>query len=410
MSYPVQPGSSGAVGYAPYPHSEYPPQPPQPPRRRWMVPIAGVIAAAALATAGGVTAVAIANHQGNEQVVASHIGSTDDQQSNGQFPGFFGQGGPNSNGNTSGNGNNTAVTVPSSITDAVDPTIVDINVTLGLQQAAAAGTGIVLTSDGEILTNNHVIDGATAISVTDVGNGQTYKATVVGYDRTDDLAVLQLTNASGLATASIGSSASAATGDTIYAIGNAGGTGGTPAAAGGTIAALNQSITATDENGGNAEQLTGLIQVAADIQAGDSGGPLVDTDGHVIGINTAGNGNGAGFAIPIDAATSVAAQIEAGKASTTIHLGATAFLGISATESANGVQIAQIVQGSAAETAGLTAGDTLTALDGTTLDTAATLTSLLGTHHPGDRVKLTYLGTDGAQHSVTVTLAEGPAA
>jgi len=143
-----------------------------------------------------------------------------------------------------------------------------------------------------VLTNNHVIDGATSISATDVGNGKTYSATVVGYDRTHDIAVLALHNASGLQTATLGNSSTASVGEDVVGVGNAGGTGGTPSAAGGTITALNQSITASDEGDGTSEQLTGLIQTNANIQPGDSGGALVNDQGEVLGVDTAAS---AGF-------------------------------------------------------------------------------------------------------------------
>src|SRR6202012_2677347 len=168
------------------------------------------------------------------------------------------------------------------IASKIDPGLVDINTTLGYQQEQAAGTGIVLSSNGVILTNNHVIDGATSISVTDVGNKKTYTASVVGYDRTKDVAVLQLHNASGLQTATLGNSSNASVGEDVVGVGNAGGTGGTPSAAGGTVTALNQSITASDEGDGTSEQLSGLIETNAGIQPGDSGGALVDTSGTVI--------------------------------------------------------------------------------------------------------------------------------
>jgi S1-C subfamily serine protease len=136
------------------------------------------------------------------------------------------------------------------IASRVDPAVVDVTSTLGYEQATAKGTGIVLTSNGEILTNNHVINGATSISVTDIGNGKTYKATVVGYDESHDIAVLQLTGASGLTVATTGDSGSAAVGDDVVALGNAGGAGGTPAVASGVVTALNQAITASDEGSG----------------------------------------------------------------------------------------------------------------------------------------------------------------
>jgi S1-C subfamily serine protease len=234
----------------------------------------------------------------------------------------------------------------SQIAAKVDPGLVDINTTLGYQGGKAAGTGMVLTSTGEVLTNNHVIDGATSIKATDVGNGRTYTAKVVGYDETHDVAVLQLQNASGLQTVTL-SSAAAQTGQKVVALGNALGKGGTPSVVSGRINGLNQSITASDEGSGNAEQLTGMIGHNAPIQPGDSGGALASTQGEVIGMNTAASdssssGSSSGspsqssqtqaatqaFAIPITRASSIADQIQAGTASSTVHLGATAFLGV----------------------------------------------------------------------------------
>ena len=146
---------------------------------------------------------------------------------------------------------------------------------------------MVLTSSGEVLTNNHVVKGATSIKARDIGNGRTYQAKVVGYDHSHDIAVIQLQGASGLTTVTLGNSASAAVGQKVVALGNALGKGGTPAVATGHIAGLGASITASDEGAGTSEQLTGLIHHNAGIQPGDSGGPLVNTAGQVIGINTA---------------------------------------------------------------------------------------------------------------------------
>jgi S1-C subfamily serine protease len=236
----------------------------------------------------------------------------------------------------------------SQIASKVDPGLVDVVTTLGYQKGEAAGTGMVLTSTGEVLTNNHVIDGATSIKATDIGNGHTYTAKVVGYDKTHDVAVLQLEGASGLQTVSL-SSVGLQAGQKVIALGNAGGKGGTPSEVTGRITGLNQSITASDESAGNAERLTGMIGHDAAIQPGDSGGPLVDTYGQVIGMNTAGSssqaaGNQPGqtqtqtqaFAIPITGASSIASQIEAGTPSSTVHLGRTAFLGIETSPAGTG--------------------------------------------------------------------------
>jgi S1-C subfamily serine protease len=214
----------------------------------------------------------------------------------------------------------------------IDPGLVNITSSLGEPGTGVAGTGIVLGSSGEVLTNNHVIRGAISIAVTDVGNGHTYPATVMGYDAKHDIAVLQLQGASGLETASIGDSSNVAVGDEIAAIGNAGGRGGTPSATAGTVILLNRAVTVSDSATGGVEQLAGLLQFTALVQPGDSGGPLVDTAGQVIGVVTAasvgfGPSGGEGFAIPIDDAIAISKYIHAGTASTTLKSGPTDVLG-----------------------------------------------------------------------------------
>ena len=338
------------------------------------------------------------------------------------------------------------------IASRVDPAIVDVTSTLGYQQATAKGTGIVLTSNGEILTNNHVINGATSISVTDIGNGKTYKASVVGYDASQDIAVLQLSGASGLTTASTGNSSTVSVGDSVVALGNAGGVGGTPAVAPGSVTALDQSITATDEGSGSSEQLTGLIETNAGIQAGDSGGPLVNSHGQIIGIDTAastnyqfgGSGNGGfggqggfggsgssgsgssgssnsaggsttqGFAIPINTALSIARQIEAGQASSTVHIGATAFIGLQIASQQSsyyqGVVLAGAQAGTPAASAGLGQGDVVTTLNGKSVTSGTQIQEVLVGLHPGDKVSISWTDTSGQSHTASITLTNGPAA
>ena len=231
----------------------------------------------------------------------------------------------------------------SGVASRVAPAVVDISTTLADQEARLAGTGVVLSSGGLVLTNNHVIEGAGAITVRDVGNGRTYIASVVGYDSTDDVAVLRLAGARRLATAPIGGSSGLRVGDQVLAMGNAGGAGGTPSTASGTVQALDQSIIASDEATGGNEELTGLIESDAAVEPGDSGGPLVDRAGLVIGIDTAASsgysfrsGPRQSFAIPMDHALAVAAEIREGTESTTVHVGPTAFLGVTATSSSSG--------------------------------------------------------------------------
>ena len=331
----------------------------------------------------------------------------------------------------------TALTA-SQIASRVDPALVDVISTDGYQGAASAGTGIVLTSTGEILTNNHVIEGATSVKVIDIGNGKTYTATVVGYDASHDVAVLQAQGASGLTTASLGNSSTVQSGDSVTALGNAEGKGGTPAIASGAVTALNQSITASDELSSVSEQLTGLIETNAPIQPGDSGGPLVNSYGQVIGMDTAASSNyqlqgqsstaTQAYAIPIDDALSIAKQIEAGTTSADVHIGATAFLGleIGGSSSSQGgfggfggqnsqnntssVTIAGTVSGSPAASAGITAGDTITAVGGQSVTSAEDVAHALVKYHPGDSISISWTDASGQTHTANLTLTSGPAA
>jgi S1-C subfamily serine protease len=321
--------------------------------------------------------------------------------------------------NSTGSASQAASAGSADPVSTVSAAVVDINTTLGYSGGQAAGTGIVLTADGLVLTNNHVISGATAITATDVGNGRTYTATVVGYDRTHDIAVLRLANASGLRTASIGDSSAVAVGDQVVGVGNAGGVGGTPSSAAGSVTALDRSITAADAGDGTSEQLTGLIQVDAAIQPGDSGGPLVDSQGRVVGVDTAASSGSTlspsasqGFAIPIRSALAIADEIVAGNASADVHIGETAFLGVQGTaaQGSSGVAVAGVVDGSAAAAAGLAAGDMITAVDDQPVDSPDTLGAVMRAHHPGDKVAITWYDQQGQQHTSTVQLGGGPAA
>ncbi len=316
----------------------------------------------------------------------------------------------------------------SQIAAKVDPGLVDVTSTLGYRHAVAAGTGMVLTSTGEVLTNNHVIEGATAIRVTDVGNGRTYQATVVGYDQRHDIAVLQLRGASGLTTVDLGDSSAVSVGQQVVALGNAGGRGGTPSVAAGRITGLNRSITATDQAAGTSEQLTGVIRTNAGVQAGDSGGPLVNRAGQVIGINTAASasfqfqsGETQAFAVPVNQAEAIAAQIEAGHPSATVHVGATGFLGVEflasgavppgvpGTPGGSGAAVSGVLAGSPVARAGLAAGDVIVSLAGHRVASPSDVQSVLLLHHPGNRITITWTDQAGQAHTATVTLATGPA-
>jgi S1-C subfamily serine protease len=290
--------------------------------------------------------------------------------------------------------------------------IVLINTNLALEDASAAGTGIVLTKSGEVVTNNHVIRGATSVKVTVPATHKTYPATVVGYDIADDVALLQLQGASNLATATVGNSARLKVGQSTRAVGNANG-GGRLVQTIGRVTALNRTISVQDDNGGVA-QLRNLIQTSAHLVPGDSGGPLLDATNRVIGIDAAGsptfafNGNAPGYAIPINRAVSIVKQIAAQRASALVHIGATAFIGLSLDETPNGIAVHSVVSSSPADKAGLVQGDVITTLDGTQVSSYNDVRSFLFAKHPGDNVTIAYTDPLGNPGTTTIVLASGP--
>jgi S1-C subfamily serine protease len=379
-----------------------------------------VLGGTALVASAAVLAAALSG--GGAQVV-NGLGSTvqpgpsmDRQGPGSQVPGGGSFPFPNgSSPSPGGSGQNGSTPTTSAATAAQQVGVVDINTVLQYQGAKAAGTGMVLTSSGQILTNNHVIDGATSISVQVVTTGKTYPATVVGTAATQDVAVLQLRNASGLQPANLGNSASLQVGAAVTGVGNAGGTGGTPSAAAGTIVALNQSLTASDQNGQNAEQLTGMIETDANIQAGDSGGPMYDSTNHVIGMDTAASASRistpVGFAIPINQASAIADQIESGHASATIHIGYPGFLGVSIATDPNvsGAAVQSVLTGGPAAKAGIAAGDVITNVGSTAVASGTDLQAAISGHKPGQSVTVTWLDSAGQSHHANITLVTGPA-
>ena len=314
------------------------------------------------------------------------------------------------------------------ITRKVSPAVVDINTVIQTASgsAAAAGTGLIITSSGDVLTNNHVVEGSVSIKVTIQGKSGTYAATVLGVDPTDDIAVIHINGVSGLPTVTIADSSTVKVGDTIYALGNALGLGGAPRVTQGTVTALDQTITASD-NGAQAEQLTGMIQSDAEISPGDSGGALVNSAGQVIGIVTAGEAQGfrststtIAFAIPSSKAVDIANRILAGQAGNGVYIGPVGYLGVSVqTLDANsaaqlglsvssGAYVRGVVAGSPAEHAGITAGSVITRVNSVVVDSATALGDALHQYKPGDQVKITWIA-GSATHTATVTLISGPA-
>jgi S1-C subfamily serine protease len=350
-----------------------------------------------------------------------------------------------SNGSSSGNGQNSAIDV-NGIASKVSPSIV--NFTSSLDQGEAAGTGILISSSGLVLTNNHVIASSNQLEAEIGGDGSQHPAKVLGYDIQSDVALVQIEGVSGLDAASLGNSSSVQIGDAIVAMGNAGGKGGAPSVVSGTVTGLDQQITASDQDGSDAETLHGLIQTNANIQPGDSGGPLVDASGNVIGMDAAAStGNGGsgfgggsqneGYAIPIEDALAIGKQIEAGNGSDSIHVGAHAgILGVSVQSdttsngfgdpfggngdvggnsgqgsgSGNGAGVAGVQSGSGADKAGIQQGDTIVGIDGTTITSGSQLTHTMVRYGPGDSVKVQWVDSSGQTHSATVELGSGPPA
>jgi S1-C subfamily serine protease len=285
-----------------------------------------------------------------------------------------------------------------------------------------------------MLTNNHVIADATSITVDIGGTGDTHSAKVVGYDVADDVALVQIDGVKNLTVAELGDPSSVNVGDPVVAIGNALGQGGTPKVATGKVTALNQTVTAGDQGGGNTETLHDMIQTDAPIQPGDSGGALIDASGKVVGINTAAAGGSSrfqqqtganiGFAIPIDNAISIAHQIQNGDESNGVHIGARALLGVSvqaandpstslggtqpATDS--GALVTNVQNGSGAGAVGIQQGDVITAIDGSDIKDDQALHLALTKYHPGDHVQVTWVDSSGTKHTESAQLGEGPPA
>jgi S1-C subfamily serine protease len=286
--------------------------------------------------------------------------------------------------------------------------IVDIYTKLGYVHQLVAGTGMILTGSGEVLTNNHVIEGATHFKVVDVTSHHTYPATVVGYSVSRDIAVLQLAHASGLRTIKRGGAVPLHVGMPIVARGNAQGRGGRPKVARGQIIALHQQIIARDTTG-EAETLSNLIATDAPVVPGYSGGPLENGQNRVLGVVTAGSTSGVnrGFAIPLAQALGLAHRIESGRSNAIVHVGPTAFLGVLI---ANGstAKIASVLPGEPAAATGLAKGDVIRSLDGARISSSASLRQKVLSLVPGTAVPIRWTDAKGVPHAAPITPVSGP--
>ncbi len=436
------PGQPGNGGYGQYNWGGYG-APPPPPSRSGFGKVLAYVAVAVLAAGAGAGAAVALNNTSSSAPVS--IGSGTQQNP------FSGSG----DGNplplpSSGTGTEPSATPSSGGTGSlntsalatkVDPGIVDVTAIEKYADATAEGTGMVLSSTGLVLTNNHVISGgSTSVTATLVTSGKTYTAKVVGYDSTDDVAVLQLLTSSGqepsgLKTVTRSDSSKAKVGEAVLALGNAGGRGGLPSLAPGTITGLDKSIKASDSGTDTTETLHGMIETNAPIQEGDSGGPLVNANGAVVGMDTAAYSSSDGFgqsssagtlgyAIPVNTALTIAQEIEAGKATSKIHIGLAGFMGVSVADASSsagctgdggsyepvtspvssGALICQVFSGTPAGSVGLVKGDVITSENGKSVSSAASLTTLMAPSNEGDRVTIGYVDANDAKHTVTLTL------
>jgi putative serine protease PepD len=387
-------GANGPGGGQPGEHP-WPAHAPKPKRKVKPVALIAVVALAAGAVGAGIAA-AVHGGSSNSSTPAANI----KPQTNNA---------PLLNGTTN---------VPAALAK-IEPSVVLIksNVTTqggfgGVQQGTAAGTGIIISKEGEVVTNAHVVAGATQTQVTIPGQGA-HSATVLGSDPAADLAVLKVDGVSNLTPATWAAQNTVQVGESAIAVGNAEGYGGTPSVSLGIVSALNRSISDETSN------LTGLIQTDAAINPGNSGGPLVDAAGRVIGITTAverGSSSepaqGIGFAIPSDTVLKNIPGLEKGNGATGGSNGSTAnsnvgYLGVNLADGPTGPVVTDVQDGSPAATAGLQVDDVIQKVDNTTVSDPDSLTTAIRSHKPGDTVTLTIV-RDGSVQTVRVTLAKRP--
>ena len=430
--------------------TQIPPMPPRPPRRR-----IGMLSYLAVALAAGAL--------GAGSVVALYHPASSNTASPQPSSGAIAPLNPIPSAPPPSSGGSSSSSSAQAILNKVQPGLVIIDTTLQYNSEQAAGTGMVIRSDGLVLTNNHVIEGSTAVKATDMGNGKTYTAKVLGYDVTGDVALIQLQNASGLRTVPIGNSSAVKTGDSVVAMGNAEGQNAILPAAG-QVTALNQTITAGDPGGTvTSETLHGMIATNANIVSGDSGGPLANSAGKAIGMDTAGSGEGfsaqqssVGFAIPINTALAVAGQITAGHPTSTITIGYPPFMGIYIPPSGSGANpqdqaaaqgggysgygggfggsggqscydnnrnltvpatiapvssgtlIVGVICNGPAQAIGMTAGSVITAVNGQAIGSPDTLSSTVSKYQPGNAISVTWVDPSGGHHTANLTLLSGP--
>ena len=367
-------------------------------RTRW---VAGITAATTVLALGGVGGYAVGErvHSGSTASPNPNAALGNDWRRQQDGAGTLPFGG--------GSGDGTRPDTGPAATASQTTGLVRIVSTLGYQHGEAAGTGMVLTSDGEVVTNHHVVAGATTVKATVMSTGRTYTATVVGSDTRDDVAVLELADASGLSTVATDSTLPGV-GDAVTAVGDANGTEDHLSAAAGEVMGLDEQITTQSEGNAEGQTLTGLIEISNDVISGDSGGATYDAQGEVVGMTTAASSGGdvTGYAIPVAKVLRIADDLESGVTSSRYTYDRPAFLGVALGDTST--TVAGAYGNTPAAGAGLTEGDTITSVDGTSVNTSSALRAAIAGHQPGDTVRLRWTDTSGSSHTATVTLIAGP--
>ncbi len=394
-----------------------PPEPPRPPQstRRALAALAVAVLVLVSGSIGAVISAAVHDRNPSSPPAASPFIGGSTQNPLGTSP--------IAPDNTSTGGSGT-------IAQKVSPALVNIYTTIETSagRSQAAGTGMVISSSGEVLTNNHVIADASTVRVELVSSGEAHTAKVLGYDVKDDVALLQIDNVSNLPTVSFADASKVAVGDAVVAMGNAGGRGGNPTVTSGSVKALDQKVTAGDQGTGDSETLVGMIEISAPIEPGDSGGPLVNAAGQVIGMNTAaatsdrfsGQVSTTAFAIPSNRAVRLAQQIRNGQESANVHVGDRGLLGVRVQDIGtqntctltvgSGALVALAESGSPADSAGLGQCDVIVSIGGNVVASTSDLNAAMFPYHPDEQVNVGWIDGSGNSHRADVTLVAGPPA
>lgn len=279
-------------------------------------------------------------------------------------------------------------------------------------EGTAYGTGMVLSPDGKVLTNYHVVAGTTKVVVTIATTGDSYAATVLGFDQTKDVALLQLKNASGLDTVTLDNNP-VSVGDAVAAVGNASG-GMKLIKAGGKVTGTDQALQVNSESPwGNTEDLSGLVATNAGAVPGDSGGPMFDSQNEVLGMTTAGSTKEhTSYAIPIATAVAVVNQIEAGQDAGTVRVGPAGYLGVRVADSSytgsGGSTVASVVAGGPAAKAGIAAGSRITKVGDTDITAKTNVAAVIRALEPGQQTEVWWTTSGGAHKHATVTIGSSP--